>query len=186
MYNAYAKEGWNDELLVGAKEGEPEAQIEALLKDAEVDAEDEGPVKKQRVEKPMPRVTEADISGDTRSLNRLLARTLYLVVRSSEGGWGFPSGELIGKESLQRVRRPKSLENMYHAFAKLPTGCRAITCASRGREHEHLDRWPRSDRTSQPEIPTAADGRGIKDRAAGREDFLHESADNGWPGELEG
>ncbi|MCJ1320644.1 54S ribosomal protein L17 mitochondrial [Xylographa vitiligo] len=102
VYNAYGEYGWNDELLVGAKESEPEVQVEALLKDAEVEAEDEGPVKKAKVEKPMPRVTEADTNGDLRSLNRLMTRTLYLVVKGSEGGWGFPAGLLTGKESLQR------------------------------------------------------------------------------------
>ena len=106
VYNAYGEYGWNDELLVGAKESEPEVQVEALLKDAEVEAEDEGPVKKAKVEKPMPRVTEADTNGDLRSLNRLMTRTLYLVVKGSEGGWGFPAGLLTGKESLQRVCIP--------------------------------------------------------------------------------
>ncbi|MCJ1478130.1 54S ribosomal protein L17 mitochondrial [Lambiella insularis] len=106
VYHAYGKEGWNDELLVGARESEPEAQVEALLKDAEVNTEEEGPVKKEKAEKPMPRITEADTRGDFRSLNRLLARTLYLVVKGEAGGWVFPCGELIGKESLQRVCIP--------------------------------------------------------------------------------
>ena len=103
MYNAYNKEGWNDELLVGATESEPEAIVETLIKDAQTDRAEDGPSKKDRVEKPMPRVTEADRSRDVRSLNRALARTLYLVVKGSNGGWGFPSGVLSGKESLQRV-----------------------------------------------------------------------------------
>lgn len=103
VYNAYKKEGWNDELLVGARESEPEAQVEALLKDAVIETDEEGQVKQEKFERPMPRITEADKLGDTRSLNRLLTRTLYLVVKGEGAGWGFPSGVLIGKESLQRV-----------------------------------------------------------------------------------
>ena len=106
VYNAYSKEGWNDELLVGAKESEPEHQIEALLKDAEVPetrGAEEQVVKREKVEKPLPRVTEADQNGDVRSLNRALARTLYLVVKGSDGGWRFPCGGLVGRESLYAV-----------------------------------------------------------------------------------
>ncbi|KAL8953585.1 MAG: hypothetical protein Q9222_000580 [Ikaeria aurantiellina] len=105
VYNAYAKEGWNDEVVVGARESEPEEQVEALLRDAEVEVPKEGEegqeVKKEEVERPMPRVTEADRVGDTKSLDRRLQRTLYLVVRSGDGDdWWFPSDSLVGKESL--------------------------------------------------------------------------------------
>lgn len=112
VYNAYSEEGWNDELLIGAKESEPEEQIEALVQDAQVEekeGEDVDGVKRKKVEKiekPMPRVTEADRIGDRKSLDRALSRTLYLVVkeRHQRGRWGFPSSELIGKESLHTVR----------------------------------------------------------------------------------
>ncbi|MCJ1368923.1 54S ribosomal protein L17 mitochondrial [Loxospora ochrophaea] len=104
VYNAYNDEKWNDELLVGAKESESEELVEALLKDTETvvegDEAQQGPVQKETVEKPLPRITEADKAGDLRSLNRSLARTLYLVVRGKEGRWGFPSAGLVGKESL--------------------------------------------------------------------------------------
>ena len=106
VYNAYNKEGWNDELLVGAKESEPEEQVEALLKDAIVEEGEDGSesIKKTEVvEKPMPRITEADKTGDLRSLNRALVRTLYLVVKGSDGTWRFPHACLIGKEDLKRV-----------------------------------------------------------------------------------
>ena len=187
VYNAYGKEGWNDELLVGAKESEPEAQVEALLKDAEVEAEDEGPVKKAKVEKPMPRVTEADTSGDTRSLNRLMARTLYLVVKGSEGGWGFPSGVLMGKESLQRVwPTPKPQTPLTYAAANNTTGRRAATRPGRGREHEHLDRRTRPRRPPQSEVSPTPDRGGVEDPAVRREDFFHEGENNGWSGEFEG
>ncbi|KAL9016504.1 MAG: hypothetical protein Q9185_006162 [Variospora sp. 1 TL-2023] len=105
-YNAYSREaGWNDELLVGARESEPVEQVEALLKDAEVEVQKEegeegSQVVKEAVAKPLPRVTEADRVGDRRSLDRLLQRTLYLVVRRRDGRWWFPSDGLVGKESL--------------------------------------------------------------------------------------
>ena len=106
VYNAYSKEGWNDELLVGAKESEPQEQVEALLKDAIVEEGDDGlgsSTRTEAVEKPMPRVTDADRQGDLRSLNRALMRTLYLVVQDQNGAWRFPYGGLIGKEGLRRV-----------------------------------------------------------------------------------
>lgn len=111
-YNAYDREaGWNDELLVGARESEPEEQVEALLRDAEVEVkkevDEEGQeleVKRELAVKPMPRVTEADRAGDTRSLDRLLQRTLYLVVKRGDGRWWFPSDGLVGKESLHTVK----------------------------------------------------------------------------------
>ena len=110
VYNAYGKEGWNDELLIGAKESEPEQQIEALLKDAVVveEAETGGESiearkKKEGIEKPLSRITDADREGDVRSLNRSLSRTLYMLVKGPQGTWEFPVGPLISKESLHRV-----------------------------------------------------------------------------------
>ena len=90
---------------------EPEEQVERLLRDAEVevkerDVQGEGKVvKKEEVERPMPRITEADKAGDTKSLNRALQKTLYLVVRREKGQWGFPSAELAKQESLHTVSR---------------------------------------------------------------------------------
>ena len=107
VYNAYSKEGWNDELLVGAKESDPEEQVQALLADAEVhgtETDEMGEAKRENVERPMPRVTEADHTGDVKSLNRALQRTLYLLVRGKDGRWGFPTSGLIGKENLHQVR----------------------------------------------------------------------------------
>lgn len=89
---------------------EPEDQVESLLRDAEVevkerDMQGEGKVvRKEEVERPMPRVTEADKAGDTKSLNRALQKTLYLVVSGGKGLWGFPSAELAKQESLHTVR----------------------------------------------------------------------------------
>ena len=116
VYNAYGEEGWNDEVLVGERISEPEEQVEALLRDAEKEGREEADaegavVKREVVERPMPRVTEADRVGDLRSLNRMLERTLYLVVKGGEGsmgeeaGWRFPTAllEKSRQESLHTV-----------------------------------------------------------------------------------
>lgn len=106
VYNAYSKEGWHDELLVGAKESEPQRQVDALLQEAIVprigdqteDAED------NQVEKPASRVTEADSKADLKSLDRLLQRSLYLLVQNHDGRWTFPVGTInTGKENLQQA-----------------------------------------------------------------------------------
>ena len=61
------------------------------------------------------RRTRADERGDTRSLERRLERTLYLMVKRREvaededtkGGemslWGFPTAEVEGREGLKEV-----------------------------------------------------------------------------------
>ncbi|KAK3171055.1 hypothetical protein OEA41_003139 [Lepraria neglecta] len=97
VYNAYGTEGWNDEVLVGDSTSEPGEQVERLLRDAEVESKEGDVVKKEVVERPMPRVSEADRIGDLRSLDRRLERTVYLVVKTPEGGWGV-SGGGVGEE----------------------------------------------------------------------------------------
>ncbi|RKF64712.1 54S ribosomal protein L17, mitochondrial [Erysiphe neolycopersici] len=109
-YNAYGKNAWNDELLVKEKHMvEPEYIINQLVKDARVSVTEDGVVVQDEstriegVEMPLPRTTEADLNKDLRRLDRLLDRTLYLVVKSKDTQlWGFPSGELLGKESLHK------------------------------------------------------------------------------------
>jgi len=124
VYDAYSREGWNDELLVGAQESEPEHQMNALLKDAEApgvstttaveaieghsDAEASvleaaAAAKKTEIERPASRITQADKEGDFSSLNRLLQRTLYLLVKNKDGRWVFPSAQLAGREHLHTV-----------------------------------------------------------------------------------
>ncbi|KAF1991081.1 50S ribosomal subunit L30 [Aulographum hederae CBS 113979] len=108
VFNPFKKQGWNDEVLVGDTLREQESQVDALLKDAIPSAApgQEGMVVAKEdvlVEKPMPRVTESDITGDRRSLNRLLQRTLYLVVKNSQGKWLFPHDQVVGKEWLHNA-----------------------------------------------------------------------------------
>lgn len=105
-YNAYAPEAWNDELLVGSVESEPEHQVEMLLRDAELvtTASSEGATtKKVDIERPAPRVTDADKQNDQKSLDRLLQRTLYLLVKTKQGYWKFPSSSVGLEENLRSV-----------------------------------------------------------------------------------
>lgn len=104
-YNAYASDAWNDELLLGAKESEPDHQVEMLVQDAEstANATSQDTSKKEEIPRPFPRVTEADKKGDTKSLNRLLPRTLYLLVQSKEGQWRFPSSPVETDETIREV-----------------------------------------------------------------------------------
>jgi large subunit ribosomal protein L46 len=127
VYNAYGRMGWNDEVLVGATEQEPEDIIEKLLKDAEVPAVGERTVdgvveqsKRECVERPMPRITQADIAGDEQSLDRKLSRTLYLCVKAADDGWVFPSDGLIGREKLHQVCSMQPFGITYVAYTFEP------------------------------------------------------------------
>lgn len=191
VYNAYAKEGWNDEVLVGAKESEPEAQVDALLRDAEVEGltgEEGQEVKKQEIEKPMPRITEADQVGDTKSLDRKLQRTLYLVVREGkEGKWWFPNDMLVGKESLHTVRGcPLKFADQYCLLTVGNTGSRAYYHSGRRYEHEHLGCRQHSTWSLRPQLRSnngkPRENGGVKRR----EILLHERKDHGWPGKPRG
>ncbi len=110
VYTPWGKEGWNDELLLGASESEPEHQMEALLKDSiivapkkgETVSEDQIPPVDESL-RPMSRVTEADKMNDEKSLNRLLQRTLYLLVQDEKQNWVFPTDKLIGRESFHQA-----------------------------------------------------------------------------------
>jgi large subunit ribosomal protein L46 len=107
-YNAYSKEGWNDEVLMGDKTGEKETLVKQLI-------EEEGRGKDFTGEEGevdmagLRRVTDADRKGDVRSLERALSRTLYLLVKRKRSGgkegifWSFPSGTLGAKEGLKEV-----------------------------------------------------------------------------------
>lgn len=104
-YNAYDSDAWNDELLLGSPESEPEHQIEALVQDAEstANATSQDTSKKEEIPRPYPRITEADKKNDQKSLDRLLSRTLYLLVQSKEGHWKFPSSPVESGETLRTV-----------------------------------------------------------------------------------
>lgn len=131
-YKGYGDQAWNDELIVGAKESDFQWQVDRLLEDAEqtgaegqseqgvasANATEGGEksvattgagargkkVEHEAVERPMSRITEADQKGDVKSLNRLLQRTLYLVVKNKDGQWTFPQDKMEGRETLRMVR----------------------------------------------------------------------------------
>jgi large subunit ribosomal protein L46 len=99
-------QGWNDELLVGSTISEPLEHVQRLLEDAKVHEEaagEDSSDEKVVIEQPLSRATDADRRNDTRSLQRDLARTLYLLVLPENGRWQFPSALIEGSESLYRV-----------------------------------------------------------------------------------
>lgn len=104
--------GWNDELLVRDKAiTEPKHVQDLLVEDSKVKATEgrdeagleEGEGEKSLLVVPEGRRTESDKKRDVKMLDRELGRTLYLVVKRAGGGWGFPSGELVGRENLHQV-----------------------------------------------------------------------------------
>ena len=111
-YTGYGEEAWNDELILGDRASEPEAQLQSLLSDAEDKdvslAVGRGDKQEMSVEKPLSRTTDADANKDFQSLNRSLTRTLYLVVSKKadvDGArqWIFPTCDLGDNESLHVV-----------------------------------------------------------------------------------
>lgn len=82
--------------------------MNVLLKDAEQrvsdDAEEIPPEERVPVERPMLRETEADKTNDVKRLDRKLDRTLYLVVKTKEGKWEFPTAPVTTDEALHEVR----------------------------------------------------------------------------------
>ncbi|KAK3213983.1 hypothetical protein GRF29_28g1672242 [Pseudopithomyces chartarum] len=117
-YKGYGDEAWNDEVLVGAKESDFQWQVERLLEDAETTGAEDQPepeaaaaptavttqkkVDHDAVTRPASRITEADEKNDVQSLNRLLQRTLYLLVKNKEGQWMFPQ-DTLKKETLREA-----------------------------------------------------------------------------------
>lgn len=110
-YNAYTKESWNDEVLVGDKTARPQKIVEQLVEEegrqSEFIGEDGDPKLAG-----LKRTTDADLAQNQKSLERSLGRTLYLLVRSKTAArgedaatsWRFPSGDVEGKEGLKEVR----------------------------------------------------------------------------------
>ncbi|EXJ53987.1 hypothetical protein A1O7_09324 [Cladophialophora yegresii CBS 114405] len=108
MYNAYTKESWNDEVLVGDETGRPEQIVEKLVAEEGRQAEFTGRGNPKYAG--LRRTTEADEKGDLRSLERRLQRTLYLLVKTKgdDNGdetwnWKFPSGPIAGYEGLKEA-----------------------------------------------------------------------------------
>ena len=110
-YNAFAKDGWNDEALMEYQAGERDSIVKQLVAEEGRGKEFAGESPRGRPEMAgLTRVTEADEKGDVRSLERALTRTLYLLVKRKRASgrdgafWSFPAGEVAGaKEGLKEV-----------------------------------------------------------------------------------
>lgn len=185
VYNAYGGEGWNDELLVGDRVSEPEEQVERLLRDADVEVKERDiqgerkVVKKEEVERPMPRVTDADNSSDMKSLNRALQKTLYLVVNTGKGQWGFPSAELARQESLHTVSRFMLQQARLTLLIRVAVECGEDHRPDRRSEHEYLGRGQHTYWPPGLQLQARHFQRGERVSATRRENFLHESQDLG-------
>ena len=106
-YNAYTKDSWNDEVLVGDETGNPEKIVEHLVDEEGRSGEFVGESGLTETAG-LKRMTKADETNDQRSLERSLQRTLYLLVRrkAREGkaeAWVFPAGVIKGGEGLNQV-----------------------------------------------------------------------------------
>ncbi|KAJ2905594.1 hypothetical protein MKZ38_004888 [Zalerion maritima] len=114
-YQKRGREAWNDEELVGSKLASSEHIYATLLKDSEALVNDEGErIKKEDVvpaEKPMPRLSEADLNNDTKRLDRKMDRTLYLIVKDRHGDWRFPHAPIAMEEAVHQVRGCLHLPN---------------------------------------------------------------------------
>ncbi len=109
-YNPRSRMGWNDEVLTGSLTSDPAQVAEKLVAGAEMRISEDGEVisadEVVRLDRPLPRRTEADEKNDVRRLDRALDQTLYLVVKRGEGekaAWGFPSGDVPTHETLHEV-----------------------------------------------------------------------------------
>jgi large subunit ribosomal protein L46 len=88
------------------KGAEPVGDKEANQEKVSGDAQMGGGSRKElelHVERPAPRITEADKKNDTTSLNRKMDQTLYLLVKSKEGRWRFPEDRMFVREDLNQV-----------------------------------------------------------------------------------
>jgi large subunit ribosomal protein L46 len=114
-YDPHSDVAWNDELLVGDKLSSTKEMVESIVQDGIPRAvEGKGGVERmEAMQRPLKRVTDADRRGDEGRLDRKLNRTLYLCVRREKGGWGFPAGELDGRENLRDVSSLSSYAIFY-------------------------------------------------------------------------
>lgn len=125
-YNAYGPRQWADELLAGDNKQTSEDNGYQYLVDttvtgeedtlsiaaARVEAAKEAEAKGEAFEypteiisKPFPRAAKASLESDTKSLDREMSRTLYLLVRKKNNrrSWRFPQSFLVGNENLREV-----------------------------------------------------------------------------------
>ena len=108
-YNAYTEESWNDEVLQGSKDADPETIVKALI-DEEGRASDFVTEGGDTGMAGLRRTTDADEKKDMKSLERSLSRTLYLLVkRTAESDatrpsmWSFPCATVEEREGVKEV-----------------------------------------------------------------------------------
>ncbi|KAF3906283.1 hypothetical protein ABW20_dc0102948 [Dactylellina cionopaga] len=112
VYNPFGNDGWRDELQRGDKpEADENMDYDSLVKytvsgeDISASDTEEEIAAKKTMAKPLPRETDADLNNDTKSLNRKLSRTLYLLVKRGDrenNVWKFPQADIVGKENLKQ------------------------------------------------------------------------------------
>lgn len=61
---------------------------------------------------PNSRVTQADEKGDLSSLERQLARTLYLLVQTNRGEWKFPSFQVQNDDTPLHIRAEEGIKEL--------------------------------------------------------------------------
>jgi len=128
----------SDEVLSIRATRYPDALFAAAIREQERSSEEEG-----ESIPPAPRRTEADEQNDTRSLDRALTRTLYLMVKDGET-WRFPQCSveeddalhtqahkaateqnchvgLIARTPVCHVEKPDGSKVFYHLTELLPT-----------------------------------------------------------------
>ncbi|CAN8096770.1 unnamed protein product [Discula destructiva] len=103
------RDAWDDEALIdnGAEYASPDYVRERLYTEAESRVSEDGEplsfADRLQIERPLPRETEADRTGDVRRLDRALSRTLYLVVKDQRGRWHFPTDDVRPDEGLHET-----------------------------------------------------------------------------------
>lgn len=112
------RDAWDDEALmdVGELYSDPTYIRERLYTEAESRVSEDGEQlefdDRLRIERPLGRETEADLSGDQTRLDRALDRTLYLVVKKfwhhqwGAHKWAFPMSDVRPDEGLHEVSCP--------------------------------------------------------------------------------
>lgn len=103
------RDAWDDEALLeqGKELANPDNVREKLYTEAESRVSEDGEAlsfeDRLRIERPQPRQTEADKTGDVKRLDRQLDRTLYLIVKDAHERWTFPQDEVRPDEGLHEV-----------------------------------------------------------------------------------
>ncbi|CCF43294.1 NUDIX domain-containing protein [Colletotrichum higginsianum] len=154
VYNGKASRAWDDELTVGDNLSKHDTTVDLLLKDSVMRVSDDAEIIPEEDRAPpealAPRVSEADLKGDTTRLDRAMDRTLYLVVRKDgkDGEkWEFPAAGMSTEENLheaaQRILDETAGVNMntwmvgrvpVAAYVKKPTTAREGAAAAKGQK----------------------------------------------------